>query len=133
MGFENDARSFLCAYYTADVSFDPKKLRKELQKHLPYYMIPACFVKIDTPLLSPNGKLNHKTLPKSNTDDSRSDPMVSIEALMPCIRDGKDRACFLRCSSLGVLWNQHESVLCKRNKLPIWDSIWRRITTANAC
>ena len=72
-GFEEDDRSFLCAYYTADISFDPKELRKELQKRLPYYMIPAYFMKIDTPPLNANGKLNRRALPKPNTDDFRSD------------------------------------------------------------
>ena len=72
-GFEDGDRSFLCAYYTADVSFDLKELRKELQKRLTYYMIPAYFMKIDTLPLNANGKLDRKALPKPNTDDFRSD------------------------------------------------------------
>ena len=72
-GFEDDDRSFLCVYYTADVSFDAAQLRKELQKRLPYYMIPAFFMKIDVPPLKANGKLDRKALPRPNTDDYRSD------------------------------------------------------------
>ncbi len=72
-GFEDGDRSFLCAYYTADVSFDAQELRKELQKRLPYYMIPAYFMKIDTPPLKASGKLDRRALPKPNTDDFRSD------------------------------------------------------------
>ena len=62
-GFETDGRSFLCAYYTADVSFDADELRKKLQERLPSYMIPAYFIRIDQIPLKPNGKLDRKALP----------------------------------------------------------------------
>ena len=63
-GFNEDGRSYLCAYYTEDVSFDENQLRETLGKRLPYYMIPAYFIRIDSVPLKPNGKLDRKALPR---------------------------------------------------------------------
>ncbi|MER2235342.1 MAG: condensation domain-containing protein, partial [Candidatus Limivicinus sp.] len=68
-GFEDGEKSFLCAYYTADVDFDPNELREELMKRLPYYMIPAYFMKIDEVPLKANGKLDRKALPEPDASD----------------------------------------------------------------
>ena len=72
-GFEDGNKSYLCAYYTADVQVDPNHMREELMKRLPYYMIPAFYIKIDKPPLKPNGKLDRKALPAPKTEDFRSD------------------------------------------------------------
>ncbi len=72
-GFTEGAKSYLCAYYTDDLSFDPDELRKQLQKRLPYYMIPAYFMKIDEVPLKTNGKLDRKALPAPDTKDFKSD------------------------------------------------------------
>lgn len=37
--------------------------RRQLQQHLPDFMVPSCFVRLDTFPLSPNGKLDRKALP----------------------------------------------------------------------
>ena len=71
-GFEEDGKSYLCAYYTADVDFDPAALREELMKRLPYYMIPAYFMKIDTVPLKATGKLDRKALPAPDAKDFQS-------------------------------------------------------------
>lgn len=63
-GFENGNQSYLCAYYTADVKIDTEKLRTELLKKLPYYMIPSYYIHIDKIPLKPNGKLDRKALPE---------------------------------------------------------------------
>ena len=63
-GFENGSRSYLCAYYTADVEIDAEKLRAELLKKLPYYMIPSYYIHIDYVPLKPNGKFDRKALPE---------------------------------------------------------------------
>jgi len=68
-GFEEDGKSYLCAYYTADVQFDAAALREELLKRLPYYMIPAYFMKIDSVPLKANGKLDRKALPAPDAKD----------------------------------------------------------------
>lgn len=72
-GFEENGKSFLCAYYTADIEVDPDKMREELSKRLPYYMIPAYYVKIDKVPLKPNGKMDRKALPKPDASDFKTD------------------------------------------------------------
>ena len=71
-GFEEDGKSYLCAYYTAEVSFDPAALREELMKRLPYYMIPAYFMKIDSIPLKANGKMDRRALPAPDARDFQS-------------------------------------------------------------
>ena len=71
-GFEDEEKSYLCAYYTADISFDPQELREELMKRLPYYMIPAYFMKIDTVPLKASGKLDRRALPAPDASDFQS-------------------------------------------------------------
>ncbi len=70
-GFENDSQSYLCAYYTADIEVDTEKMREELSKRLPYYMIPAYYIKIDKVPLKPNGKMDRKALPEPDVKDFR--------------------------------------------------------------
>ncbi len=71
-GFEEEGKSYLCAYFTADVKFDPSALREELLKRLPYYMIPAYFMKIDSIPLKASGKLDRKALPAPDAKDFQS-------------------------------------------------------------
>ena len=71
-GFEEAGKSYLCAYYNEDVEFDPNEIRQELMKRLPYYMIPAYFLKIDTIPLKANGKFDRKALPKPDTSDFKT-------------------------------------------------------------
>lgn len=80
-GFADDGHSFICAYYTADITFDPDELRAQLQKRLPYYMIPAHFMKIDSIPLRPNGKLDRSALPKPELDLARTykEPTNEVE------------------------------------------------------
>ncbi len=72
-GFEDNGKSYLCAYYTADVEVDPDKMREELSKRLPYYMIPAYYIKIDSIPLKANGKMDRKALPKPDASDFQTD------------------------------------------------------------
>ena len=44
-------------------SFNVAKLREELSKTLPDYMVPSLFVKLETMPLTPNGKIDRKALP----------------------------------------------------------------------
>lgn len=71
-GFENGSQSYLCAYYTADVEIDAEKLRAELLKKLPYYMIPSYYIHIDSVPLKPNGKFDRKALPEPAHHDLSS-------------------------------------------------------------
>ena len=68
-GFEEEDKSYLCAYYTQDVSFDASKLRNALMMRLPYYMIPAYFMKIDTIPLKASGKMARRALPAPDVRD----------------------------------------------------------------
>ena len=72
-GIEEGGKSYLCAYYTEDVIVDTEALRTELLKRLPYYMIPAYYIKIDSIPLKANGKLDRKALPKPDVRDFSSD------------------------------------------------------------
>ena len=71
-GFEDDARAFLAAYYTDDVAVDADKVRAEMAKKLPYYMLPQHFVRIEKVPLLANGKLDRKRLPKPEAGASRA-------------------------------------------------------------
>ncbi len=71
-GFEENGKSFLCAYYIADVEVDTEKLRGEMMKRLPYYMIPSYYIHINEVPLKANGKLDRKALPKPDISDFRS-------------------------------------------------------------
>lgn len=72
-GFDENGKSFLCAYYKEDIKIDTDYLRKELIKRLPHYMIPAYYIKIDEIPLKATGKLDRKALPAPNLDDFKSD------------------------------------------------------------
>ena len=72
-GFEEGGKSYLCAYYNEDVQFDPNEIRQELMKRLPYYMIPAFFMKIDTIPLKANGKFDRKALPKPDASNFKTE------------------------------------------------------------
>ena len=61
-GFVGEKQSFVALYYTDDLDVDPAFMREKLAKLLPYYMIPAYYVKIDEIPLLPNGKLDKKKL-----------------------------------------------------------------------
>ncbi|MBR6025886.1 MAG: AMP-binding protein, partial [Firmicutes bacterium] len=72
-GFTEGRQSYLVAYHTEPVDMDPDVIRQELAKRLPYYMIPAYFMKIDTVPLKPNGKFDRKALPAPDTKDFVTD------------------------------------------------------------
>ncbi len=72
-GFEKPEQSFICLYYTGGLEQDEQEIRDAMQNYLPYYMIPAHFVKIDTVPLLPNGKLNRKELPEPDLNADRAE------------------------------------------------------------
>lgn len=66
-GFEDPVHSFVCLYYTEDITFDEIEVRSQMERYLPYYMIPAYFMKVDEVPMLPNGKMNRRALPKPNS------------------------------------------------------------------
>lgn len=55
---------YLCAYYQGETAVDVEKLRAYLAKNLVRYMIPAVFIKVETFVVTPNGKIDKEALPK---------------------------------------------------------------------
>ena len=84
-GFVGEDQSFICAYYKDDVKFDADTLRVQLQKRLPYYMIPSYFMKIDSIPVKSNGKMDRGALPKpdvQNSEKAYKEPTTEIEAAL---------------------------------------------------
>ena len=99
-GIEDGDKSYLCAYYTANIEVDAEALRNELMKRLPYYMIPSYYIKIDSVPLKPNGKLDRKALPAPDAKDFMSDyaaPTNEIEEKL-CLAMAK----VLKLSRVGI-------------------------------
>lgn len=69
-GFVSDEQSFICAYYKDDIIIDADRVRNQLQKRLPYYMIPSHFMKLDTIPVKANGKLDRSALPKPKVGET---------------------------------------------------------------
>ncbi|MDN5863894.1 MAG: amino acid adenylation domain-containing protein [Gammaproteobacteria bacterium] len=81
-----DANERLVACIVADAS--PKladDLRKHLREHLPEYMVPASYVRMDRFPLSPSGKLDRRALPEPDdlhTAGEHVAPRTASEALV---------------------------------------------------
>ncbi|MFA7142294.1 MAG: non-ribosomal peptide synthetase, partial [Candidatus Paceibacterota bacterium] len=61
--FDRNGSSELAAYFSSDQTINVAKLKKDLDRFLPKYMIPSYFVQIEKIPLSNNGKANKKLLP----------------------------------------------------------------------
>ncbi len=64
-GEANDGDMYLCAYLVLepDASLSSQEMRLHLSKWLPDYMVPACFIQMETIPLTVNGKVDKKALP----------------------------------------------------------------------
>ena len=99
-GFEDAGKSYLCAYYTDDVEVDSEFMRQELMKRLPYYMIPAYYIKIEKAPLKANGKLDRKALPKPDVTDFMSDYVAPTNEVEEKICHAMEKV--LKLSQVGI-------------------------------
>jgi tyrocidine synthetase-3 len=71
---DNEGEKYLCAYIVSDDEPDTAELKSILSRSIPHYMIPACFVRIESVPLTFAGKVNRKALPppvvKTGGDDT---------------------------------------------------------------
>ncbi|MCP4157627.1 MAG: amino acid adenylation domain-containing protein, partial [bacterium] len=61
---DENGGSYLCAYIVSLEELSPDRLRNNLAKTLPHYMIPAYFMTITNIPLTSNGKIDRKALPE---------------------------------------------------------------------
>ena len=64
---------YLCAYVVSEERIIVSKIRENLSKKLPDYMIPSYFVQLERIPLTPNGKINRRALPKPELKASEHD------------------------------------------------------------
>ncbi len=84
---DDDDHKYLCAYYLANNPIDSEKIRDFLMQRLPAYMIPSYFVNISNIPLTPNGKIDLKSLPdprrlKSLQNTEYETPRNAIEKIL---------------------------------------------------
>ena len=61
--FDDVESKSLVAYFISNISETVENLRRYLSSHIPDYMIPSYFVQLESFPLTPNGKLDRKSLP----------------------------------------------------------------------
>ncbi|MBQ4243100.1 MAG: non-ribosomal peptide synthetase, partial [Lachnospiraceae bacterium] len=62
--WERGGSRYLCAYHRTGRSLDAAEMAEKLKDMLPVYMIPSCYVSIDTIPLNENGKVDKMALPE---------------------------------------------------------------------
>ena len=74
----------ICLYYAGDTEIDAEKLRQEMLKSLPYYMIPSQFIHMDKLPRTQSGKLSRKLLPlpKVSADHNYDAPETETERIL---------------------------------------------------
>jgi len=84
-GFTEGDDAFICLYYTDDIGLDAGKAREALIKVLPYYMIPAHFMHIESLPRTANGKVSRRMLPKpeiGSKEDTYAEPKTPEEKIL---------------------------------------------------
>ncbi|MCK4258971.1 MAG: amino acid adenylation domain-containing protein [Halanaerobiales bacterium] len=73
-----EGEKYLCAYFVADQEIPAADLRNHLSLHLPEYMIPAYFIRVEKLPLTPNGKIDRKALPEPDNN-----LLIEVEYIAP--------------------------------------------------
>lgn len=68
----NIGTQYLIAYYTENQGIDKIRIKNYLKKHLPVYMIPYKFIKVEKMPLNQNGKINKALLPEVELNENIS-------------------------------------------------------------
>ena len=91
---------YLCGYYTSNNSVSSELIRQELGKHLPDYMIPSYFIRLDAIPTNINGKLDRAALMPPKLTDIKAEyapPTNKTEQLL-CNAFEK----ILKCGKVGI-------------------------------
>jgi len=81
--FECNGTAELAGYYTADETIDQAKIKTQLVRFLPTYMIPVHLIQLEKIPISGNGKVDKKSLPNPsvlNKKDKFREPTDEIES-----------------------------------------------------
>ena len=88
----------LVAYYVADDALvSARRLREQLARALPDFMVPAIYIRLDALPVTPNGKLDRRALP---APDNRRPELV--DAYVPAAGPLEQRLCALFADVLGL-------------------------------
>ena len=98
--FDDGNRVYICSYYTDDIEVDFDKARKEMEKYLPYYMLPSYFIHIDQVPLRPNGKMDRKALPAPQLDEYRTDYVAPRNDIEKALCSAMEKA--LKIPQVGI-------------------------------
>ncbi|XHR97228.1 condensation domain-containing protein [Mucilaginibacter sp. UC70_90] len=81
---EKDENKYLAAYFISEKDIKPEMLRNYLAEHLPEYMLPAHYVRIDSMPLTSSGKIDRNAFPEIGlgTSDNYIAPVTREEQLL---------------------------------------------------
>ncbi len=63
-------KKYICAYIVSDKDIKKMNFKTYLNESLPDYMIPSYFIQLDRMPLTPNGKIDRRSFPDPNSDDT---------------------------------------------------------------
>jgi hypothetical protein len=89
--FSGESGSYLCAYHLGDTDIDINGLKKMLKEHIPYYMIPSFFIKLDRFPENANGKLDRRALPRPSAVDYLTDYVSPTNDIEKAICDSMQK------------------------------------------
>ncbi|MCD9574044.1 AMP-binding protein [Flavobacterium soyae] len=65
-----NSEQYIAVYYSAEMPINNAELKKYLMKYLPDYMVPTYYISLNEFPLTPNGKIDRKTLPEVSFKDT---------------------------------------------------------------